>query len=642
VKDIGSSDFCSSVCKRKIVLLLVSQVTMQPLNIANLCEAKNQCSGTEPDRHSRITTALSRLPRPSDDLDVFVREVMDLLHDFSSSTEDLQALLDHLRAGLTKQNERSLQTRLSGERARTAIGLKDSLGPVPDERDLDFVQQLREAHASILVLQVQLGRYYNVEMLTRAFLAERGDNLRLFSVRQSHHEGQEEFYVGINTGQRSLIGPGSSIPSRQKSAVPPSLIPSTGTTREGTVSQSIDTQLTPHVARVGEACIDNPNFIPGLNAIRTEVEDLRQESNSDLETYAGLVKRFLHENASDALQWDWVYKSFSLQHRRDKAQMRGETDMRYVMKGAAYKTLVTPGWSSTRYVLDPRDGQSKHLEEIGYVIFWLLWDWAELCNIVVLDLVYDLSRLDFSFGPFGVPSSAQERLEPSSVGMTCADTCKSSQLLPQSIQSTLLIEFPTDAESSLQAVASSVSMEMKSMHKPGPKASSVNQEVINFMKGYQKFILADTVMPVPSNEDGLVSVIAQLYQALLNNSRYDNYWDAAREPRKWLEETHGFAFRAEIQVRSIVQNFAPASHKAYMVSSVSIDKKPGSLPDAKAMAKLEHLLRVLHGLVHETVQLDAPVHESDRTASSTDYRTITGTSFSGSSLVTGTTNSASL
>jgi len=46
--------------------------------------------------------------------------------------------------------------------------------------------------------------------------------------------------------------------------------------------------------------------------------------------------------------------------------------MRCVMKGVAFKTLVTPGWSSTRYVLDPRDGHSKHLEEIGYVIFWLL------------------------------------------------------------------------------------------------------------------------------------------------------------------------------------------------------------------------------------------------------------------------------
>lgn len=149
-------------------------------------------------------------------------------------------------------------------------------------------------------------------------------------------------------------------------------------------------------------------------------------------------------------------------------------------------------------------------------------------------------------------------------------------------------------------------------------------------------------MPVPSNEDGLVSVIAQLYQALLNNPRYDNYWDAAREPRKWLEGRLGFAFRAELQVRSVVRHFAFSSYQAYMVSSVSIDKKPGSLPDAKAMAQLEHLLRVLHGLVHETVQLDAPVHESDRTASSTDYRTITGTSFSGSSLVTGTTNSASL
>jgi hypothetical protein len=331
VKDIGSSDFCSSVCKRKIVLLLVSQVTMQPLNIANLCEAKNQCSGTEPDRHSRITTALSRLPRPSDDLDVFVREVMDLLHDFSSSTEDLQALLDHLRAGLTKQNERSLQTRLSGERARTAIGLKDSLGPVPDERDLDFVQQLREAHASILVLQVQLGRYYNVEMLTRAFLAKRGDDLRLFSVRQSHHEGQEECYVGTNTGQRSLIGPGSSIPSRQKSVVPPSITTSKGTTREDTGSRSIGTQPAPYLARFGEARIDNPKFTSGLNTIRTEVENLRQVSNGNLITYAGLVRGFLHDNTSDAPRWTWVYKSFSLQHRRGGVQGRGQAEMYQVM-----------------------------------------------------------------------------------------------------------------------------------------------------------------------------------------------------------------------------------------------------------------------------------------------------------------------
>lgn len=473
MEDIGASDFCSSVCKRKIVLLLVSQVTMQPLNIANLCEAKNQCSGTEPDRHFRITTALSSLAQPSNNLDVFVRQVMGLLHDFSSSTADLKGLLVHLRAGLTQQNERSLQTRLRGERVRSIIGLQDSSGPVSDERDPDFVRQLREAHASILALQVQLGRHHNIEMLTRAFLTRRGDNLRLFSIRQSHHERQGETYIGPNTDQISLISPSISNPSRQKSAVPPPLIPSTRTTRESTVSQSIDTQLTPHVARVGEACIDNPNFVPGLNAIRTEVENLRQESNSDLETYARLVKRFLHDNASDALEWDWVYKSFSLQHRRDGAQMRGEADMRHVMKEAAFKTLVTPGWSSTRYVLDPRDSQSKHLEEIGYVIFWLLWDWAKLCNIAVLELVYDLSRLGFSFGPFGVPSSAQEQLEPSSVGMACADTCESSQLPPQSIQPTLLLNCPTDAESSPQAVASSVSMETKSMHKPGPKASSV-------------------------------------------------------------------------------------------------------------------------------------------------------------------------
>jgi len=183
-------------------------------------------------------------------------------------------------------------------------------------------------------------------------------------------------------------------------------------------------------------------------------------------------------------------------------------------------------------------------------------------------------------------------------------------------------------------------METKTMHKPGPKASSVNQEVINFMKGYQKFILADTAMPVPLNEDGLVSVIAHLYQALLNNPRYDDYWDAASEPRKWLEGTHGFAFRAEPRVHSVVEHFAPAINQAHIASSVSIDKKPGSSPDAKAMAKIEHLLRVLHEIVHETGQLDAPLHESDRIRSSSDQRTVSGTSFGGTSFVTGTTNSA--
>lgn len=616
---------------------------MQPLNIANLCEAQNQCSGTEPDRHSSITTALSRLPRPSDDLDVFVREVMDLLHDFSSSTEDLQGLLIHLRAGLTEQNERSLQTRMRGGRAQIVIGLKDSLGPVPDERDLDFVRQLREAHASILVLQVQLGRYYNVEMLTRAFLAKRGDDLRLFYVRQSHHGGQEESYVGINTGQRSLFGPGSSIPSRQKSVVPPSITTSIGTTRGNTTgSQSTDTQPAPYIARFGEARIDNPKFASGLDTIRAEVESLRQVSNGDLMTYAGLVKGFLHDSTSDAPRWTWVYKSLSLQHRRGGVQGRGEAEMRHVMNEGAFKTLLTPGWSSTRYVLDPRDSQSKHLEEIGYVIFWLLWDWAELCNIVVTDLVWDLSRLGFSFGPFGGPSSAQEQLEPSSVGMACAETCKSSQLPPQSIQSTLPIECPTDAESSPQAVASSVSMETESMHKAGPKVSSVNQEIITFMEGYRRFVLADTAMPVPSNEDGLVSLIAQLYQALLKNPRYDDYWDAASEPRKWLEGIHGFAFRAEIQIRSIVQHFAPASHKAYITSSFSIDEKPGRSLDAKAMAKIELLLRVLHEIVYETGQLDATVHESDRTTSSTYQQTVSGTSVRGTSFVTGTTNPASV
>lgn len=566
---------------------------------------------------------------------------MDLLHDFSSSTEDLQGLLVHLRAGLTEQNARLLQTRLRGGRARTVIGLKDSLGPVPDERDLDFVRQLREAHASILVLQVQLGRYYNVEMLTRAFLAKRGDDLRLFSVRQSHHEGQEEFYVGIPTGQRSLIGPGGSIPSRQKSVVPPSITSSIiGTTRGNTGSQSIDTQPAPYIARFGEARIDNPKFASGLDIIRAEVENLRQVSNGDLITYAGLVKGFLHDSTSDAPRWTWVYKSFSLQHRRGGVQGRGEAEMYQVMNEGAFETLIAPGWSATRNILDPRDSQSEHMGQIGYVVFWMLWDWAVSYDMMVLKLVFDLSRLGFWFGPFGVPSSAQEQLEPSSVGMACADTCKSSQLPPQSIQSTLPIECPTDAESSPQAVASSVSMVTKSMHEPGPKASSVNQEVINFMKGYQKFILADTAMPVPSNEDGLVSVIAQLYRALLNNPRYDDYWVAAREPRERLEGSLGFAFRAEPRVRSVVQHSAPSSNQAYIASCVSIDKKPRSTPDAKAMAKIEHLLRVLHELVHETVHLDAPVQESDETASSIDQRTVTGTSVGVTSFVTGTTNSA--
>jgi hypothetical protein len=272
----------------------------------------------------------------------------------------------------------------------------------------------------------------------------------------------------------------------------------------------------------------------------------------------------------------------------------------------------------------------RFLRETCAAIFLLQVEFRKIDKVGDLTAQLRTSRVD-NKRVFRAPSPGVnvEYSAPSSQSL-------SQDRTPVSMDNTSTIE---DQHSGQQSGASG-SMFTRQITQPGPEASSPKEEVKAFMEGYRKFSPAYTANTMPRDEGGLLVAIAALYEAVLDNSRYDDYWDAASQPRKWLEGTHGFPFRAELQVRSVVRHFAPASYQAYMASKVSIDKTPGSLPDAEAMAKLEHSLRVLHELVYETGQLDASVRESDRTASSIDQQTVSGTSVGETSHVTGTTNSA--